>query len=120
MSTTNTENYYEFYFKLAYTCQTQNYLIDPNLSITNFIDDIKNIVPTHFDISPNEDIEIVEVGQPHNINGRDAELAPALKPTDLTIKQLYEHRYRQTAFYIRKIHRVITETPNEIIIENRL
>jgi hypothetical protein len=107
MSMTNTENYYEFYFKLTYTSETINFLVDPNISIKSFIDDVKILIPQHLNISPNEDIEIVEAGQPNNINGRDAELAPALEPSDFTMRQLYQYRYKHTAFYIRKIPRIL-------------
>ena len=103
MSTTYADNYYEFYFKLAYTCETRYFLVDPNISITTFISSIKVLILEHIDISPNEDIEIVEAGHPNNINGRDAELAPALEPSDFTISQLYQYKYKYTAFYIRKI-----------------
>ena len=100
---------YQFYFKLAYTCQTKIYDINPNISIRNFIEDIRYRARYDFNIEQDEDIEIIEAGQPNNINGRDAELAPAIEPcSDYTIREIYGNTYRSTAFYIRKIPIVYT------------
>jgi len=106
MSSSNNNNndfYYEFYFKLAYTCQTKYYTANPNLKLCEFINDIKNRVRIDFNINNDEDIEIVETGNFDNINGRDAEMAPALQSSEYRLKDLYEHNYKTTAFYIRKI-----------------
>jgi hypothetical protein len=100
--------YYEFYFKLAYTCQTKFYLVNPDISIKNFIEDIKQRALIDFNAEPHEDIEIVEAGQSNNINGRDAELAPSLENSNDTVRQIYGGRYKTTAFYIRKIPRVLS------------
>jgi hypothetical protein len=54
-------------------------------------------------LNPDEDIEIIESGNPNNINGRDAEMAPALEPSSIRIREIYGTRHKQTAFYIRKI-----------------
>ena len=97
------EGYYSFYFKLVYTCQTKNYLVNPNISLKNFIKNVKTRVRNDFQLNPDEDIEIVEAGNPNNINGRDAEMAPALEPSSIRIREVYGTRYKQTAFYIRKI-----------------
>jgi len=96
-------DYYEFYFKMVYTCQTKFYTVNPDLSIKNFIEDIKNRAIIDFNINLNEDIEIVEAGNPDNINGRDAELAPALEPLDTTVRQIYGNRHKNIAFYIRRV-----------------
>lgn len=96
---------HSFYFKLAYTCQTINYDIDLNMSIENFINYVKDKIRVDFNIDNNYDIEIVKAGNPDNINGHDAELAPALEATNYTILQTYGDNYKQTAFYIRKIDR---------------
>lgn len=96
---------HSFYFKLAYTCQTINYDINLEMSIENFINYVKDKIRVDFNIDNNYDIEIVKAGNPDNINGHDAELAPALEATNYTILQTYGDNYKQTAFYIRKIDR---------------
>lgn len=100
--------YYNFTFKLAYTCQTKEYFVRPNQSIRQFIDDIKMRARGDFHLTDDEDIEIVEAGQYYNINGRDPELAPALQPSNVLLGEIYENNYKNTAFYIRKIHNYLT------------
>jgi hypothetical protein len=95
--------FYNFRFKLAYTEQTQNYIISSNISIRNFIETIKNNAKRDFNLRNNEDIEIVEAGNPDIINGIDAEMAPALGPTNATVKQIFGNRHNNTSFYIRLI-----------------
>ena len=95
---------HSFYFKLAYTCQTINYDIDLDMSIENFINYVKDKIRVDFDIDNNYDIEIVKAGNPDNINGHDAELAPELEPSDTSIREKFNN-YKQIAFYIRKIIR---------------
>lgn len=99
---------YEFYFKLAYTCQTKIYEVNPDILIKNFIEDIRYRARYDFNISDDEDIEIIEAGNPDNINGHDSELAPAIEASDYTIREIYGNTYRNTAFYIRKIPIVYT------------
>ena len=72
---------HSFYFKTVYTCQTINYDIDLDMSIANFINYVKDKIRVDFDIDNNYDIEIVKAGNPDNINGHDAELAPELEPS---------------------------------------
>ena len=100
---TQNNQYYTFYFKLAYTCQTKIYFVRPNITISQFIDDIKMRARGDFDLTDNEDIEIVIVGQYDNINGRDAELAPALQPSNTLLSEFYRNTLMNTSFYIRKI-----------------
>ena len=95
---------HSFYFKTVYTCQTINYDIDLDMSIANFINYVKDKIRVDFDIDNNYDIEIVKAGNPDNINGHDAELAPALEPSDTSIRENFNN-YKQIAFYIRKINR---------------
>ena len=101
--TQRNNQYYTFYFKLAYTCQTKIYFVRPNITISQFIDDIKMRARGDFDLTDNEDIEIVIVGQYDNINGRDAELAPALQPSNTLLSEFYRNTLMNTSFYIRKI-----------------
>jgi hypothetical protein len=101
--TTQPNHYYELYFKLVYTCQTKNYLVNPDISIKNFIEDIRVRARRDFNFNDNDEIEIVEAGQPNNINGRDAEMAPALELLDnITVRQKYQNRRHQIAFYVRR------------------
>ena len=95
---------HSFYFKTVYTCQTINYDIALDMSIENFINYVKDKIRVDFDIDNNYDIEIVKAGNPDNINGHDAELAPALEPSDTSIREEFNN-YKQIAFYIRKIIR---------------
>ena len=95
---------HSFYFKTVYTCQTINYDIALDMSIENFINYVKDKIRVDFDIDNNYDIEIVKAGNPDNINGHDAELAPALEPSDTSIREKFNN-YKQIAFYIRKINR---------------
>ena len=95
---------HSFYFKTVYTSQTINYDIDLDMSIENFINYVKDKIRVDFNIDNNYDIEIVKAGNPDNINGHDAELAPALEPSDTSIREKFNN-YEQTAFYIRKINR---------------
>jgi hypothetical protein len=63
----------------------------------------KKRIRENFNIDNNYDIEIIEAGQYNNANGRDAELAPALRPSDTTLIQQYRNTYKDKSFYIRKI-----------------
>jgi len=74
------------------------------MSITEFINYVKRKIRVDFDIDNNYSIEIVEAGQFNNENGRDAELAPALEYSNISIREKFNN-YKQTAFYIRKIDR---------------
>ncbi len=100
---TQNNQYYTFYFKLAYTCQSKIYFVRPNITISQFIDDIKLRARGDFDLTDNEDIEIVITGQYDNINGRDPELAPAIQPSNMLLSQFYQNTHMNTSFYIRKI-----------------
>ena len=92
----NDDNY-KFCFKLVFTTKVKYYFVNSNISVKNFIDDIKNKVRVDFEINDNEDIEIIESGQMND------ELASALLSSDLPIKQLYGDKHKITSFYIRKI-----------------
>ena len=105
---------YSFCFKVIYTCESMNYDIDLDMSISDFINIVKNKVCIDLNIANNYDIEIVEAGQFNNVNGRDAELAPALEISDTTIREKYGDNYKQIAFYIRPVmmRRLSLEHPN--------
>jgi hypothetical protein len=100
----NTNQQIEFTFKLAYTTKTKTYRFKPNLTITNFIETIKNQAYNDFDIYSGYDIEIVETGQYNNINGRNPEEAPALEPEfNTSLREKYGNINYNVAFYIRII-----------------
>jgi hypothetical protein len=89
------------------------------MSIENFINYVKDKIRVDFNIDNNCDIEIVKAGNPDNINGHDAELAPALEATNYTILETFGDNYKQTAFYIRKINRPLRiDIPNFIDNDN--
>ena len=108
---------HSFYFKLVYTCQTVNYDIDLNMSMTEFINYVKDKIRVDFNIDNNCDIEIVESGQPNNVNGRDAEVASALEYSDTTIIEKYGDNYKYIAFYVRPVLTSIMNL-NQINVEN--
>lgn len=96
--------FYNFRFKLVYTNQIQNYIINSGISVSNFIEIIRLYARRDFNLNNNEDIVIVEAGNPDIMNGIDAEMAPALGPSEASVKQIFGNRYKNTSFYIRKIH----------------
>jgi len=97
------EEQYVFYFKIVYTDRYTDVSVSKNLTINKFIETITPILKNNLEIPMETNIEIVEAGQYHNINGRDAELAPPLEPSEQTLEQIYGNRHSKTAFYIRLI-----------------
>ena len=96
---------YTFSFKLVYTTNTKNYAFKSDISIREFIREVRQRAPADFDLNCNEDIEIIEIvemGQFDNIYGHDAELAPALEESDWTLREFYGNRHKSTSFYIGK------------------
>ena len=94
----------ELYFKQVYTCKTKVYPINIHYTIAQLYEFITaKAYSDDFGINSNSyKIEIVEAGQFDNINGRDAELAPALDPnSDTTLRQKYGDNIKHKAFYIR-------------------
>jgi hypothetical protein len=115
-----TNSYYDFDFKLAYTCQTKTYFVKSNITINQFIDDIKMRARIDFNLQITEDIEIVEAGQYDNINGFNPELAPALQPSNVLLCEIYENIYKNITFYIRKIPSYLTIDMPTNDIENNM
>ena len=94
----------ELYFKQVYTCKTQTYPVNINYTVAQLYEFITaKAFSDDFGINSNSyKIEIVEAGQFDNVNGRDAELAPALEPnSDTTLRQKYGDNIKHKAFYIR-------------------
>jgi len=88
--------YYTFYFKIAYTERTTNDSFDPDMTISDFISSAKIRLKNVFDLLWEEDvIEIVEAGQ--NLS----ESAPKLEPSERTLSEVYGHKWKNTAFYLR-------------------
>jgi len=99
-------NQYEFYFKVVYTSETATYLFNPAITIRTFIILAKRKARADFLFNGNNqnvEIEIIETGQCDNINGRDAEQAPALEPSDETLEERFGSRHILPSFYIRII-----------------
>jgi len=105
----------EIYVKLAYTCKSINYMIEFNSTVTQMIDYIKSRVRSDLDIDSRFQLEIVEAGQFNNQNGRNAELAPALEPSDITLREKYNNIPYTIAFYVRLRDDVYTETSSNVI-----
>jgi hypothetical protein len=74
------------------------------MSISEFLNYVKDKIRHDLGVDNNYEIEIVEAGQFDNVNGRDAEVAPALEHSDTTIREKFNN-YNQTAFYIRPVIR---------------
>jgi hypothetical protein len=92
----------ELSFKKVYTCKTVYYTIDVNFTMKQFINFIKSKAYNDFNINNNYKIEIVESGQFDNINGSDAELAPALESCETTLREKYGEKIKYVSFYIRQ------------------
>lgn len=90
--------------KLAYTCITKYYSVTPDMYIKKFIELIKDKAHIYFQLEEGTEVEIVEAGQFNNINGRDAELAPAVEINpNITLREKYEHINYNVSFYIRPV-----------------
>ena len=89
------QEFYEFYVKLAYTTETKNYRFNPNMTITEFISDLKNRATHDFNIVNSDDIEVVEAGR------QEDEMAPKLEPCNQPLRYVYGNRNQFVAFYIR-------------------
>ena len=93
--------FYTFYYKIAYTERTFYFSFNPDTTIKDFIESVKNELNN---VEPNYDIEIIEGDQYNNINGRDPELAPKINyHDDYTLRDVYGNKWRNTTFYIRLI-----------------
>ena len=112
----------ELYFKQVYTCKTKVYPINIHYTMAQLYEFITaKAYSDDFGINSNSyKIEIVEAGQFDNVNGRDAELAPALDPnSDTTLRQKYSDNIKHKAFYIRpKLFITIPDSPtnDEMIV----
>jgi len=98
-------NSVQFQVKLAYTHHVRMYEFRPDTTMESLIEIIQksafNVFDPFIDQTLFNKVEVVESGQYNNIHGFNPELAPALEPSEITIREKYEGRYNQTAFYIR-------------------
>jgi|LauGreDrversion4_2_1035121.scaffolds.fasta_scaffold171299_2 hypothetical protein len=71
------QNTVPVYVKLAYTCTYNTYNLDTNVTVTDFIQNIKNSVYNDpiFNICSNIAIEVIEVGQ-YKKNSKPEEADP--------------------------------------------
>ena len=94
----------DLYFKQVYTCKTHTYTINRDYTIVQLYEFITpKAYSDDFGINQQQyKIEIVEAGQFNNVNGRDAELAPALNPNaTITLRDKYGDNVKNKSFYIR-------------------
>ena len=105
----------ELYFKQVYTCKTKVYPINIHYTMAQLYEFITaKAFSDDFGINSNSyKIEIVETGQFDNVNGRDAELAPALNQNEeMTLREKYGDNIKHKAFYIRpKLFITIPDSP---------
>ena len=112
----------ELYFKQVYTCKTQTYPVNINYTVAQLYEFITaKAFSDDFGINSNSyKIEIVETGQFDNVNGHNAELAPALNQNEeITLREKYGDNIKHKAFYIRpKLFITIPDSPtnDEMIV----
>jgi hypothetical protein len=88
---------YTFYFKLVYTEKSCYYSFGPDTTIKQFKTLVRCQSYNNFNITG---LEVIEAGS----GGRDAEMAPELDyPDTATLREIYEHNWKTTAFYLRAI-----------------
>jgi hypothetical protein len=93
-------------FSIAYTHHRREYEFSEDITIRELIEFIQKRVYTDFEFFPLDPVEypyikIVEMGQYNNVNGYDSELAPAMQPSDETLKKRYIRNYENIGFFIR-------------------
>lgn len=112
----------ELYFKQVYTCKSKVYPVNIHYTLAQFYEFITaKAYSDDFGINQNSyKIEIVEAGQFDNVNGHNAELAPALNQNEeVTLREKYGDNIKHKAFYIRpKLFITIPDSPtyNEMIV----
>lgn len=101
MTSQNNVIMYQLYCKIPYTELTHHISFSSQLTIKQFIELVdSNFIREYFDIHTDYDVEVVEAG--NNINS-DAEMAPALEPSEETLREKYGNNYNCVAFYIRPV-----------------
>jgi hypothetical protein len=93
------------YFKVAHTGERSILYIPVNICISNFIEYVKYKSYEVFQISRNQEIEVVEGGQGTAIL-RDED-APAIENDFYTtVREKYGNLYNNTSFYIRFVNNI--------------
>jgi len=120
--------YINMYFKIPYTTQTMNYLVNPNWSLTQFIENIKIVSKNYFNIqNDNNDFIIIPTGQ-YNLLGIAGEEGFPLEMNDtITLSEKFRDKIKTTAFYIKFNRTIIPEDalynfiskPNYILLIKR-
>jgi len=93
-------------FRFAYWHHKMEYDFSEETTIRELIEFMQKHAYTDFEffkLDPKEYpcITIIEMGQYNNVNGYDQELAPAMEPSDETLKERYKGKYQQVGFFIR-------------------
>lgn len=90
-------------FNLINTNITKNIDIDINMSVKDFINYVSVSVRDDFGINDNYKIEIVNIDEnSKNILMREPDYAPALKPSNITLYEVFGKNIFETkVFYIR-------------------
>jgi hypothetical protein len=101
-------NIVSFYFKIAFTHHSRVFEFPLDCTIASLIEIVRGKAFDAFhpflDRTLFNDVEIVEAGQYNDkVIGWQPEFAPTLQPSSITIREKYEGRYNQTAFYIRPL-----------------
>ncbi len=92
------QNILPVYVKLVYTCTTNTYNLDTNVTVTEFIQNIKNSIynDSIFNIGTEFPIEIIHAGQ-YNNNCKPEEAEPVAQSDENA-----QTRFgRNLAFYVR-------------------
>ena len=101
----------QFQFKLAYTHHVRVYTFSQDTTMASLIEIIQKNAFDDFDPFIERtlfnQVRVVESGQYNNINGFNPELAPALEPSSQTIRERFDGRYNQIAFYVRPISIIV-------------
>ena len=97
----------KFQVKIAYTHHVREFEFRTDTTIASLIENIKREAFDKFDPfidrTQFNDVSVIESGQYNNINGVHPEAAPPLAPSSMTIREMYEGRYHQIAFYINPL-----------------
>jgi hypothetical protein len=96
----------EFEFKLVHSNLKRKYSINPDISISEFINIIRLNCREYFNLNHDETIEIIEAGLP---NG---EYQDSIKKSNLKFLKKYYNKIDCLAFYVRKIAKI---DPSDII-----
>jgi hypothetical protein len=102
MSSNGRQTYYSFYFKRCYTSAKQIWRFDKNMSMYDFIEQVKMKAYNEFNIERTNSIEIIEIGLfPNEDDIQNLEEKYCLVPYNETLKERYQKKHKNVSFYIR-------------------